>query len=196
LTTATPIERVVAILTAANFQPRPPLRVASVPFDFAAVLVGAGRSPDLIVVVDTVEEQNELRLRQKMDGLGRALDVAGSRRPLTAVLVGPKPSDVTLEAISRVCRVLPVGTPTGKTADAELHDWLSVLLPLPLPNPQQAVADPGGALAARLSADLDVGLQDTLLAASERGPGVVREELARLLSTPLAGVERYADGAS
>jgi hypothetical protein len=193
LTTATPIERVVAILTEANFQPRAPLRVASVPFDFAAVLVGTGRSPDLIVVVDTVEEQSELRLRQKIDGLGRALDIAGSRRPLTAVLVGPKPSDVTLEAISRVCRVLPVGTPTGQTADAELHDWLSVLLPLPLPHPGQAVADPAGALAARLPADLHPALRGALVTASAQGASMVREELARLLAAPLEGVERYAD---
>ena len=57
MTTATPIERVVSILTEANYRPLSrPLTVASVPFEFAAVLVGTGKAPDLIVVVDTIED--------------------------------------------------------------------------------------------------------------------------------------------
>jgi hypothetical protein len=183
---------VIAILTEAKYRPRAiPLTVASVPFSFAAVLVGTGNSPDLIVVVDTVEESDEIHLRQKINGLGRALDVAGSKRPLTAVLVGPKPSDLTLYAIGRVCRVLPVGTPTGKDADTELHDWLAVLLPLPLPDPSQAIADPQGELSGRLPPNLDPELRDELLVGAAGGAAAVREALGRMLARPLSGVERY-----
>jgi hypothetical protein len=192
LTTATPIERVVGILTEANYRPvSRPFTVASVPFEFAAVLVGTGKAPDLIVVADTVED-TELRIRQKIDSLGRALDVAGSRRPLTAVLVGPKPSDLTLDLVGRVCRVLPVGTPTGGDAESQLRDWLAVLLPLPLPDPNQAVADPQGELGQRLPKDLDEHLRTELLKASSQGAKGVQQALGQLLVEPLAEIESLA----
>ena len=192
MTTATPIDRVIAILGAASYRPRAqPFTVASVPFNFAAVLVGTGKTPDLIVVVDTVEESDEMRLRHLIEGLGRALDVAGSRRPLTAVLVGPKPSDFTLDALGQVCRVLAVGTPTGSAAEGELRDWLAVLLPLSLPDRNQAVADPLGELTQRLPAGLDERLRAELLVASGRGSTAVRQALARLMDASLVQVERF-----
>lgn len=196
MTTDTPIERVIGILTEAKYRSVSlPLTVASVPFEFAAILVGTGKAPDLIVVADTVEE-TELRIRQKIDSLGRALDVAGSRRPLTAILVGPKPSELTLNVISRVCRVLPVGTPTGGDANSQLRDWLAVLLPLPLPIPSQALADPQGELAQRLPKDLDEHLQAKLLAASAKGAKGVQRVLGELLAEPLASVESLGRDAS
>lgn len=196
MTTATPIERVVEILTAANYRPASrPLTVASVPFEFAAVLVGTGRAPDLIVVVDTVAE-SEVRIRQKIDSLGRALDVAGSMRPLTAVLVGPRPSDMTLDVISRVCRVLPVGTPAGGGAEAQLRDWLAVLLPLPLPDPNQALADPEGELLAHLPENIDDELRSKLLSAAAHGPKAVQRVLKERLTSALVDIERLSGDAT
>ena len=192
MTTATPIERVVEALTAAKYRPSlRPLTVASVPFEFAAVLVGTGRAPDLIIVVDTVAEP-EHRIRQKIDSLGRALDVAGSRRPLTAILVGPRPSDMTLDVISRVCRVLPVGTPTGGDAESQLRDWLAVLLPLPLPDSDQTVADPQGELLAHLPEGIDSELRSKLLSAAARGPKAVQRALKERLTRALVDVERLS----
>jgi len=192
VTTATPIERVVEALTAAKYRPSlRPLTVASVPFEFAAVLVGTGRAPDLIIVVDTVAEP-EHRIRQKIDSLGRALDVAGSRRPLTAILVGPRPSDMTLDVISRVCRVLPVGTPTGGDAESQLRDWLAVLLPLPLPDSDQTVADPQGELLAHLPEGIDSELRSKLLSAAARGPKAVQRALKERLTRALVDVERLS----
>lgn len=191
------VERVVAILAAENFRPaQHPLVVASVPFEFAAALVGVGRAPDLIVVIDTVAEPVELRIRQKIDSLARALDVAGSRRPVTAVLVGPKPSDPTIEALSRVCRVLPVGTPTGDKADELLRDWLAVLLPLPLPAPGKAISEAKTELAAKLPAELDERLRKSLLSAAEQGPEAVKHALKKSIEAPLAVVETLEGGAA
>jgi hypothetical protein len=187
--TVTPIDRVIEILAGANYRRTTrPFTVASVPFEFAAVLVGTGRAPDLIVIVDTVVD-SELRIRQKIDALGRALDVAGSRRPLTAVLVGPKPSDATLDVMSSVCRVLPVGTPTGDQAEAQLRDWLAVLLPLPLPDPNQTVADPEGELRERIPDGLDQALQSAVLASAAQGPTAVRRALKDRIGETLAPVE-------
>ncbi len=53
-----------------------------------------------------------------------------SRRPLTLVLVGPRPDSKVISLLSRYARVLPV----GESADEEgLANWLAVLLPLMLP---------------------------------------------------------------
>jgi hypothetical protein len=187
--TVTPLDRVIQILVTAKYcRVSTPLIVASVPFHFAAVLIGADRAPDLIVIVDTVEDP-ELRIRQKIDSLGRALDVAGSRRPLTAILVGPKPSDSTLDLLSRVCRVLPVGTPVGDEAETALRDWLAVLLPLPLPDPSKVLANPMGELQSHLPKGLNETLQSGVLAAASRGRAAVQMALKECLATALADVE-------
>ena len=185
MTAATPVERIVAILKEAGYRELSlPLTIASVPFDFAAALVGTGKAADLIVVVDTVQD-SESRTRQKIAGLGRALDVAGSRRPLTAVLAGPRPLDPTLDAIAGNCRVLPVGTPTGADADQLLREWLAVLLPLRLPHLGEAVADTTRELAMHIPRNLESALQTSILEAAPNGTAAVREALRHLVVEPL-----------
>src|SRR4051812_29556324 len=73
-----------------------PLRVASVPFEFTAVLCGgSGKALDLVIEVDMIEEK-PTRVHQKIDGLARALDMMQSQRSVTAVLVGPPPPITSL----------------------------------------------------------------------------------------------------
>lgn len=182
MTQGTPVERVVALLKTAGYREVPlPMIIGTVRFQFSAVLLGSGRAPDLVVVIDTIEE-SESRVRQKVAALSRALDVAGSRRPLTAVLAGPRPQSATLEMLGRVCRVLPVGTPVGDDADKALTDWLAVLMPLRLPDPTDAVADPLGELVRHLPNGTSTELADVLLAAVGGGNQAVSEALQRELS--------------
>ena len=193
MTSTSPVDRVVEILLGARFLlMKQPLVVASVPFEFPALLIGTGNSPDLIAIVDSVTD-TEPRIRQKLDGFARALDVAGSRRPLTAVIAGPKPSDTTLEALSRVCRVLPVGTPSGEGADAALRDWLAVLLPLRLPDANSAAVDPSGELVKALPAGLDDGLRKMLLDAASKGSSSVQEALKELIVSSLTGLDQITE---
>jgi hypothetical protein len=193
---ATPVERVVAILKGAGYRQLDlPLVVASIPFDFAAALVGTGRAPDLIVVIDTMQDA-DARTRQKIDSLGRAMDVAGSRRPLTAVLAGPRPADPTLTAIGRVCRVLPVGTPTGSDAERLLHEWLAVLLPLELPDTAEVGATVASELALHLPNTLEAEVQESLLEASLRGEQAVRTALRDLITEALVADRRDDVGQS
>ena len=103
--------------------------------------IGLGSRKRPIIVIDTLVD-GEARIRQKVEGLSRALDLAASRRPLTVVLVGPPPRPTIVEALARVSRVLTVGTPTGDSADRFLADTLAVLLPLVLPDASEAVVDP------------------------------------------------------
>jgi hypothetical protein len=171
------------MLTAAGYRLRSsPVTVASVPFDFAAVLIGADRTLDLIIVIDTLEE-DESRVLQKVQALSRALDLVVSRRSLTVILVGPPPRATIIEALSRVCRVLPVGTPTGEGVGQFLNDALAVLLPLNLPHMSEAVADPLGEVHKRLSTEEND--LETLLAAAPMGAKAVQEALRALIQEPL-----------
>ena len=171
---------IVDILIDAGFKKLPsPYNIGNIPFEFAAMLVGTDRSPDLVVVIDTVVEKGE-RARQKIGGLGRALDAVHSRRPVTAIITGPTPDDDILESISKVCRVLPVGTPTEPSDDQLLKDWLAVLLPLKVPESVNVASDPLTDL--RNQTD-EFGT--LVIAAAPRGEDAVREVLRKRLESHL-----------
>src|SRR5262245_57951755 len=130
MTESAPVDRIAQVLTNASYRRLPPpLTIANVAFDLPAAFVGTGIVPDLVVVLDTIKEE-AARIRQKVEGISRALDVVRSRRPLTAILAGPRPTPHVLDALSKVCRVLPVGTVLTAEPEGALRDWLSVLLPL------------------------------------------------------------------
>jgi hypothetical protein len=187
VTTTTPVERIIAFLIAANFRRlQTPVNIAGVRFDFAAVLVGTDSMPDLVIVADTTEEKDD-RIRTKIEGVARALDVVRSKRPLTAILAGPRPRTAMLDAISKVCRVLPVGTLTGAEGEAALRNWLAVLTPLTLPRVSDAIADPMGTLRQDVATDDPILAQ--LLAAAPQGAQRVQAEFHRLVEEPLDGVE-------
>jgi len=120
------------MLEAAQFQRKPvPLQIANLKLEVPAAFIGASPSPDLVVVGDTVT-QTARELQRMVEGVGRALDIVRSRRPLTVVLVGPRLETAALTALARYARVLPI----GETADDEtIRNWLAVLLPLRLPKP-------------------------------------------------------------
>ena len=83
MTATTPIERVAKLLEEANFKRVPtPLEIGGVEVEAAAAFVGESPLPDLIVVGDTLA-QTPTRLQQTIEGLGRALDMMGSRRATT-----------------------------------------------------------------------------------------------------------------
>jgi hypothetical protein len=191
VTVTTPVEKIMAVLAKAGYQRvETPLKIASVQFDLAAAFVGTAHNPDLIVVFDTAFEPDD-QIQRKVEGIGRALDVMGSRRPLTVVLAGPRPRASILDALSRVSRVLPVGTAIDTDPDASLEKWLAVLLPLDVPSPSGKLADPVSELAANI-ANVDSESVTTLIIASARGTSAVETELQRLIREPLQGVEEIS----
>lgn len=118
-----------------------PFQISKISFDVPAAYIGSQPSPDLILIVDT-EQEHEARICRKVEGVARALDVVGSRRPITTIITGPKPSSDTIDALTKVCRVLPVGSRSVGDQESALRGWLSILLPLELPEPGQDIADP------------------------------------------------------
>ncbi len=136
MTDSTPVGRVTVVLEDAGYQRiASGLQVGELKFQFPAAFVKAKSTAELILVADIASE-SEAQLTRKVDGVARALDIASSTRSLTLVVTGPRPSAAALESLSRVCRVLPTGNITGEDGYEVLKNWLAVLLPLSLPEPE------------------------------------------------------------
>jgi hypothetical protein len=167
----------------------PPVVVAGIPFDFSAILT-ADATLDLVVLVDTVEDGPEEEARREISGLARALDVAGSRRPLTVALIGPRWSELTERAMARVARVLVCEVVVDDDEKATLRDALAVLLPLTLKMSPEEPTESWANVRAQL--EEGTGGQDLadLLGAAPRGAGLVHDALVRFIAEPL---QRDAD---
>jgi hypothetical protein len=172
MTATTPVGKIIELLTGAGYkQLATPLEIAGLKFEFPAALLGTEPSPDLIVVCDTAFEPEE-RVRNKIQSIARALDVMKSKRPLTAILAGPRPRTATLDAMSKVCRVLPIGVAIDGDEEATLRNWLAVLMPLKLPE----TTDATGAVDPHT---------EKLLKAAPKGSEQVRTVLCDLVEEPL-----------
>lgn len=180
-----PVNRVIALLQDAGYEVRNPrATIASVEFEFSAILT-AREGLDLVVVVDTVTRKDS-RVRRQLESLASALDLIGSRRPLTVVVVGPSPRQSVIEAMSRVGRVLLVGTPTGHKAEQSLRDALAVLLPLTLPEVVEPSTQSWDDLRRRVAATPHPDWAVPLLDAAPDGPDAVQEHLRRLIEAAIA----------
>jgi hypothetical protein len=190
---------ITARLEAVGYQRVPtPFQVASVRFDFTAVLQGQhGRGTDIVLIVDTSAgdhgDNSGARIQQRVEALSRALDVSGSHLVLTAVLAGAPLRTPDVDALSRLCRVLTVdrirldrhGQPATDDAARELDDRLRILLPLTVEKGQGSVADPLGELEKRIPPTVNRELAQKLLAASARGESAVSKAIAELLEEAL-----------
>lgn len=179
-----------------------PLRVAGVEFAFTTAMRGQnGRALDLVLVFDTTTGSNgdrdAGRIRQRVEALGRALDVTGSRYVVTAILAGAALT-VGVEALAEVCRVLTVdevpldsyGDPVDPDARRSLDDQILLLLPLTLP-PSTTTEGNGGEAAMEqlvkaLPKSVDRALVAALVDASERGEDAVATAVAVAVARPLA----------
>lgn len=179
MTDSTPVGRVTAALEDAGYQRiANGLQIGELKFQFPAAFVKAKNSAELILVADIASE-SETQLTRKVDGVARALDIASSTRSLTLVVTGPRPSASALESLGRVCRVLPTGDISGDDGDRVLKNWLAVLLPLSLPQPESVA---GNSLARIRAAaqDLDETIKELILFAS-LGDGAVSNRLYSII---------------
>ena len=159
------------------------VHVGTIPYEFDAVLVGPPETLDLIIVVNT-ETESTTRLRQKVDGLGRALDMARSRRAVTAILVGPALGSDLLSSIRKVCRYLLVAEDDAEASEA-LDDRLAILLPLELTTGDNETADPMQELYRRLPPLSESDERRAIIHAAPNGEAAVAAELKRYVERPL-----------
>lgn len=188
MTTGLPAERVAALLVGAGYRKIDmPLQVAGLAFDIAGAFVGVGHSADLVLIGDMASD-GERKVVQQVEGIARALDVMRSHRPLSTIIVGPRPIGKTLETLAQVGRILAVEEALDP---AELRDQLAVLLPLELPATLSADRDLGGEDAFVLPND---PLAEALMEASKFGEEAVRDCFHDALNAALAYEENDEDG--
>lgn len=185
MTASAPVQRVEELLAEAGLRPSTPtVTIAGIGFDRFSSILTADRSLDLIVLVDTVEDGPEAKIRQEISGLARALDVAESRRPLTVVLVGPRWSELTERAIARVARVLLCEVVVGDGAEPALRNALSVLLPLTLNASPDEPTESWTEVRRQLEQGTDIDPLGAVLDAASLGADRVHERLVRVLAAP------------
>jgi hypothetical protein len=184
------VARVVSVLESAGYHRFDEvLLVAGIPFRFPAVLA-RDTSLDLVVVVDRIEEQDGERLLERIAALSRALDVAGSRRPLTVVLVGPRPELRITHALRDVARILSVSEGQGDATSQELLDALGALLPLRVAVEPEQDEETWPAVRRTLLSTHSGEDSAALIKASPGGPTQVENALRTLLSAPFLDERR------
>jgi hypothetical protein len=90
-----------------------------------------------------------------------------------------------LGSLTRVARVLPVGSPVGEDAADQLGEALAVLLPLKLPPVVQQAADSWTAYTTELTIAHPENPPQVLLVASSEGRDAVETALAKWVREPL-----------
>lgn len=177
----TPLDRVIDFLKAKGFRDaQQPFGIGSATFRFDAVLT-ADKTLNLVILQDTTVGSIKRLLRELL-AFGRSLDVLGSRRTLTLVLVGKRIDADVADDFSEICRLLMV---SGTADDTQLRDSLAVLLPLELPPTTDLQGDWSVEVRKRLSADTN-RVAATYLAAAEQGEAGVRHELRRRIDSALS----------
>lgn len=160
-----------------------PIRIGSQAFDFTYVLVAGEKANDLVIVIELTGASKDAQVTRSVLAFTRALDVLGSKRSVTAVLTSGQADNDLVNSISRVCRVLPVGAPTGPMAEDMVRDWLSVLLPLKSPPPVEHLADWKVNLEKQLEDTDDESTIGRFVQLAEGGKEAVEAALALEIST-------------
>ncbi len=155
-----------------------PFKVGSIPFEFTHALVAGERANDIVIVIELKGDTVDDAVTRKVMALTRALDVMRSKRPVTAVLTSGQPRTETVQSISKVCRVLSVGAPTGPDATSAVRDWLSVLLPLIQQPPVEMLLNWEADLSVTNTASAMGEFMDALIDAAPRGKEAVENVLA------------------
>lgn len=178
-------ERVVEILVQqGRYRELPqPMKIGSLSFSFDHALVASERANDLVIVIELKGGTSDEALIRKVLALTRALDVLKSRRSVTAVLTSGPALPETVQSISRVCRVLPIGTPSGPRAAEAVRDWLSVLLPISQPATVETLVDWSGDLVAEVPEAVSGPFVDALVAAAPLGKQAVEDRLTEAIRT-------------
>lgn len=185
--TETPTDRIVKALQSAGYRNVSPLELAGLAFDFPAAFLGDERSLDLVLVADLAFDEPESLLR-RVESVARALDLMRSKRPITLVIAGPRPNSNVLDAMSRVCRVLPITSGRTEDPDSAIRNSLAVLMPLEIPRASAATVEPLHKVRVKASKiEKEVG---DLIDLAPRGARAVEERLHRLLLEQLPSQEK------
>ena len=183
-------ESVLQLLTAeGGYKELPrPLKVGTLSFDFAHALIAGDKANDLVIIIELKGDTVDDTVVRKVLSLTRALDVLQSKRSVTVVLTSGQAAPETVQSISRVCRVLPVGAPSGPKAVDSVRDWISVLLPLVQPPPVETLVDWESDLRSNIPSNAAGPLLEQLLSAAPAGKLAVEQVLASAIQSRVASI--------
>lgn len=178
----TTTERVVEILVGeGGYRELPrPFTVGSLSFEFTHALIAGEKGNDFVIVIEIKGDTIDGAVTRKVLALTRALDVMRSKRPVTAVLTSGQPRSEMVRSISKVCRVLPVGTPAGPNALEAVRERISVLLPLKEPATVDTMLDWEGDLRGKAP---EGALLEDFVRAAPNGKVAVEEAFARSIAS-------------
>ena len=165
-----------------------PLKVWSLSFDFAHALIAGDKANDLVIVIELKGDTADDTVIRKVLSLTRALDVLQSKRSVTVVLTSGQVAPETVQSISRVCRVLAVGAPSGPKAIDAVRAWISVLLPLAQPPPVETLVDWESDLRSSIPSNATGPLLEELLITAPAGRSAVEQVLASAIQARVASV--------
>lgn len=154
-----------------------PVRIGSQEFAFTSMLAGTNKANDLVLVIELTASTGDDNVIRSVLAFTRALDVIGSRRPVTVVLTSGQADKNLVNAINRVCRVLPIGSPTGEDSGQVIAEWLAALLPLESPPAVEHLGEWRGALEEALMG-LDSSEIDKFVSLALDGKEAVEDALA------------------
>ncbi len=165
-----------------------PLNVGSLSFDFAHALIAGEKANDLVIVIELKGDTADDTVIRKVLSLTRALDVLQSKRSVTVVLTSGQVAPETVQSLSRVCRVLPVGAPSGPKAVDAVRDWISVLLPLVQPPPVETLVDWESDLRSKIPPNAVGPLLEQLMRAAPASKLAVEQVLASAIQSRVASI--------
>jgi hypothetical protein len=159
------------------------IEIGTIPFQFDSILVSDSFALDLVLVVDV--ELNMEGLRTRIRNLSRALDLDGSRRSITAILVAPVLNSALVQEIAALCRVLVLEGLDNEMSQSELHEALAILLPFDLPESKRRSIDAVAAISGFIPNGFSPMMQDFTNAAAESSgavESVLKSHLAMLIN--------------
>ena len=165
-----------------------PFKVGSLFFEFDNALIAGEKANDLVLIIELKGDTADDAIVRNVLALTRALDVLHSRRSVTAVLTSGQAAPETVNSISRVCRVLPIGAPSGQNAVDVVRDWLSVLLPFSEPPPMDTLVAWEADVRGQVPANTAGQLMDEWLRVAKKGREAVEEVLANSIRSTVDAV--------
>ena len=171
------IDEVSILLEDSGFKKLPtPFTLNGISFSFPAAFLGQPPPNDLILIINT-DLESESRLSRRVHGLTRALDLAGSKKPLTNIIFGNNVKSSFLESLSYLSRVVPL----DKASHEEAKNRLAILLPLEIPQATSTTTEPLIELLSELT-DFDEPIK-VLAQRGEEGSASVREHFITLINS-------------
>ena len=160
------------------------LRIVDLSFGFDQVLTGPHGRQALVLLVDQ-EELAVDALKRRLSSLTLALSRTGSRRPVTLILVSPRPTPQDIDALRQLARLVAIDR-VAQTA-ISLDDNLREFRPLDITDVSAPLFEASDELKKALGSEASSPQARKLIRAASRGREAVEQTFQTLLAEAIKG---------